>query len=297
MLGELRAPARTEWERLRPDAESQWLSASASVVRDRHGIPQGGLLLIDDVTETKRLRDAAGLNDRLLAVGEMSAGIAHEIKNSLHALMGHANLLREDHPGEEPMAVRGILGEVQSLQALVMGILEFSKPTRLLREIRDLNEVLAEALETVRARAESVSVTLGLELAGDLPKVRVDAASLRHAFLNCAHNAIEAMEAQAGGTLTVSTRTAELREETENGDGASRRPAVRVSFRDTGPGIAEADRRRIFTPFFSTKRDGHGLGLAFVHRTITAHGGRVQLHSRPGVGTELVMLIPAEDAE
>lgn len=297
ILQDLHVHVRTEWERAQVEGEAAWLSASSSVVRDRRGIPQGGMLLIDDVTETKRLREAAGLNDRLLAVGEMSAGMAHEIKNSLHSLMGHANLLREDHPGEDPLAVRGILSEVQSLQALVMGILEFSKPTRLVREPHDLNDLLTEGLESVRTRAESAGVTLDYELADDLPSVRVDYPSLRHAFLNCAHNAIEAMEGQGGGTLTVITRTAEIREDAEPGGESRSRSAVRVSFRDTGPGIAESDRQRIFTPFYSTKRDGHGLGLALVHRTVTAHGGRVQLHSRPGVGTEFVMLIPSEAVE
>ena len=69
----------------------------------------------------------------------------------------------------------------------------------------------------------------------------------------------------------------------------------RVGFRDTGPGIAEEDRRKIFTPFYSTKRDGHGLGLAMVHRTVTAHGGRLHLHSRPEVGTEFVIVLPVEE--
>ena len=137
---------------------------------------------------------------------------------------------------------------------------------------------------------ESGRLRVRVELAGDLPAIPVEATSLRHAFLNCVLNAIEAMESRGGGTLTVSTRTTEMRSDDDGGS----RPAVRVSFRDTGPGIEESDRRRIFTPFYSTKRDGHGLGLALVHRTVTAHGGRLHLHSRPDVGTEFVIVLPAE---
>lgn len=294
VLKEVRAPARAEWERRQPDGESLWLGASCSVIRDGRGFPQGGILLIDDVTETKNLRDAAGLRDRLSAVGEMSAGIAHEIKNSLHALMGHANLLREDHEGEEPpLAVRGILSEVRSLEAMVKGILEFSKPTRLVRATEDVNAVLCDSVESLRERASSVGVTIELELDKDLPCIPVESTSMRRVFLNCILNAVEAME--DGGTLTVSTRVADFRSEDDSqGNGAGKRPAVRVAFRDTGPGIPEADRQKIFTPFYSTKREGHGLGLALVHRTITDHGGRLHLHSRQAVGTEFVILLPMD---
>jgi signal transduction histidine kinase len=258
------------------------------VVRDDRGLPQGGMFLVDDVTETRTLRDAAGLKDRLSAVGEMSAGIAHEIKNSLHALMGHANLLREDHPGDNPpFAVTGILTEVRALETMVKGILEFSKPTRLTRTTENVNELLKDTAESVRDRAKALGVELKYEFASDLPTVSIDANSVRRVFLNCVLNALEAME--KGGALTISTRPVDVHEKGAD-DG---RRAIRIGFRDTGPGIPEADRQKIFTPFYSTKRDGHGLGLALVHRTITDHGGRLHLHSREAVGTEFVIVLPA----
>lgn len=289
ILKDNRAPGRTELLRATGAGEDAWLAVACSVVRDDRGLPQGGMFLVDDVTETKTLRDAAGLQDRLSAVGEMSAGIAHEIKNSLHALMGHANLLRDDHPGEDPpFAVNGILTEVRALETMVRGILEFSKPTRLLRSPENVNELLKDTAESVRDRARAAGVELEYEFTPDLPAVSVDANSVRRVFLNCVLNAVEAME--KGGVLTISTRPVEVH---EKGIEDGRQRAIRIGFRDTGPGIPEADRQKIFTPFYSTKRDGHGLGLALVHRTITDHGGRLHLHSRETVGTEFVIVLPA----
>jgi signal transduction histidine kinase len=129
-----------------------------------------------------------------------------------------------------------------------------------------------------------------LELDDAIPHVAVDFESVKRVFMNCALNAIEAME--TGGVLTITTRPAEL---TETADGTPRARAVRIGFRDTGPGIPESERQRIFTPFFTTKREGHGLGLALVHKTVTDHGGRVQLHSREHVGTEFIILLPVKE--
>ena len=143
-----------------------------------------------------------------------------------------------------------------------------------------------EVEASVAPAASQRSVALRLDCAvGD--EVPADRNSLRRVFLNLALNAIEAME--DGGDLTITTRMAEI---TDEGGGAGS-PAVRIAFRDTGPGIPEADRARVFTPFYSTKREGNGLGLALAHKTVTDHGGRFSLHSRVGVGTEFVIHLPA----
>jgi len=273
-------------EILRPGDESEprWIGASSSLIRAADGTLLGGILLVTDLTETKQLREQMALKDRLSAVGEMSAGIAHEIKNSLHSLNGLANLLRQDvGDGEPPLAVGGILSEVRSLESLVQGILEFSKPSQLLRRPVLVGDLLRETEGTTASLAEAAGVEIRLDLE-DRDPILADGDALKRVFVNVALNAIEAMK--DGGTLTISTRTTELRED----DG---RPALRIVFRDTGPGIPEADRARVFTPFYSTKRGGNGLGLALAHRTVTDHGGRLSLHSRVGVGTEFVIHLPA----
>jgi PAS domain S-box-containing protein len=274
LLGDLRTRRRVEWERIRPDVGARWLAASSSVVRDRRGVPQGGLLLIDDLTERRKARDAAGLRDRLDAVGDMSAGIAAEIRRALDAI-------EDGTPDAEALA---------SLETTVRGVLELSQPTRPVREPADLNAMLADVAGNVRERSAAAGVELVLELTDGLPRVRVETTSMRQAFEHCVGNALEAMEPQGSGTLTIASRVTELKTDDDGGS----RPAVRVSFRDTGPGVPEADRHRIFTPFHTTKGGGRGLGLPLVHRAVTAHDGRVHLHSRPGVGSEFVVVLPVE---
>jgi PAS domain S-box-containing protein len=267
-------------ETARTDATgvTRWLGLTSTVLRGDDGADRGGILLIADLTETKRLRDQMELKDRLSAVGEMAAGIAHEIKNALHSLMGFANLLREDFPGEPPLPVRGILTEVEALRGIVHSILEFSRPSSLATEPAQANALVREVAESVAEAARAGGVDVALELDPELPAVSLDAEAVRRAFLNLARNAIEAMG--GGGSLTIATRA------TETGEG------IRVGFRDTGPGIAESDRATVFTPFYTTKRDGSGLGLALVHKTVTDHGGRIVLLSRVGVGTEFIVHLP-----
>ena len=286
-----RSRGRVEMERPGPDGEALWLGVAGSVIRARDGEEIGGLLLFTDLTETRRLREGAALKDRLSAVGEMAAGVAHEIKNCLHSMSGFENLLRDDLGDEPPsMAIQGILSEAKSLQALVKGMLEFSKPSMLSCEPCDPGRLLAEVGETVREKARAAGVEILTEGTEEGLLARADPAALRGVFRNLALNAVEAME--TGGTLTMGVRSVELPD--ERGEGALADRCVRVSFRDTGPGIAEEDRARIFTPFWTSKPEGHGLGLALAHKTITDHGGRIHLHSRVGVGTEFVLLLPAE---
>jgi PAS domain S-box-containing protein len=282
---------RLEIERAGPDGETRWLGIASSPILARGDERIGGILLIADLTETKRLRDGAALRDRLSAVGEMAAGVAHEIKNCLHSMRGYENLLRDDLGGEPPsMAVQGILSEAGSLEELVRGMLEFSRPSVIAREPCDLGRLLAEVRDSTAevARARGVEIRFEAPPAG--PVAEVDPAALRGVFRNLAQNAVEAME--GGGTLTLAVRTTEIPD--ERGEGAPSERFARVSFRDTGPGIPEEDRARIFTPFWTTKREGTGLGLALAHKTVTDHDGRIHLHSRSGVGTEFVLLLPME---
>jgi PAS domain S-box-containing protein len=282
---------RIECERPGSEGESRWLGIASSVIRRGDGETAGGILLLNDFTETKRLRETMALKDRLSAVGEMSAGIAHEIKNCLHSMKGYENLLQDDLNGGEPsMAVRGILSEAGSLESLVRGVLEFSRPSPLARSMTSVNTILEEMVESTQERARANRVTVELELAEDRPSAEVDDRAVRGVFRNLALNAIESME--QGGTLTIATRWAET--PSERGGRAPQGRFVRISFRDTGPGIPEADRVRVFTPFYTTKREGSGLGLALAHKTVTDHGGRMHLYSRVGVGTEFVILLPEE---
>jgi len=295
LLDRQRPARRVEYSTVGPEGETRWLGVSSSVLRDGDGNAAGGILLVADLTETRRLRDAAELKDRLSAVGEMSAGIAHEIKNALHSLLGYANLLKDDNPGNEPpLAVAGILEDVRSIEALVKDVLEFGKPSQFVKEPTDVAGLLRQAADSAQAGAGGSEVAVRLEIQDPLPPALVDGEAIRRVFLNLALNAVQAMTG-AGGALTIVARSAEMSDERDAGYEGGAVPAVRISFRDTGPGIPEEERRKIFTPFWTTKRDGNGLGLALAHKTVTDHGGRITLHSRVGVGTEFVLMLPAEE--
>jgi PAS domain S-box-containing protein len=303
LLSAGRTVTRLEFERLRADGEQRWLGVTSSVIRRRDGTAVGGILLISDLTQTRKLREQMELKERLSAVGEMAAGIAHEMKNSLHSLMGFANLLREDHTGRAlPPAIEGILSEVRSQEALVREILQFAKPSDLCREPVSIDLLLRETVHSLSARAQTAGVTILCDVPQGLPPALVDRQAIRNAFQNLALNALEAME--GGGTLTITARGVDSTEEAARaraGDIApsagSAGPWVRIGFRDTGPGIREEDRSRVFRPFFSTKRGGFGLGLALVHKTITDSSGRIHIHSRRGVGTEFVVHLPAGELD
>ncbi len=288
-----RAAQRTEVERPGPDGESHWLGISVSRIRSSHGEEIGGMFLLADLTETRRLRSSAALRDRLAAVGEMTAGIAHEIKNCLHSMAGYENLLKDDLDGDEPsMAVRGILSEAGSLEGLVKGMLEFSRPSALAREPTDVAILLRDVGDATGELAREHGIEVRFDGPENGVRADVDPDAIRGVFRNLALNAIEAMN--DGGLLSIGLRTTEIPDERVEGALSGR--LHRISFRDDGPGIAEENRARIFTPFWTTKRDGHGLGLALAHKTITDHGGRVHLHSRVGVGTEFVILLPADES-
>ncbi len=275
---------RLEIARTGTGGEARWIGVSSSVLPGSSGLAAGGIFLVTDLTEARRVREAGELKDRLSAVGEMSAGIAHEIKNSLHSLAGFANLLREDaKEGALPLPVRGILDEVRALDAMVRRVLEFAKPSSFSREPVFANRLVEDVQQALGEKAKAAGVTVTLELDPRAGPVLADALAMRGAFVNLAANAIEAMA--PGGTLTIATRAS---------DGPSEE--VRVSFRDTGPGIPEADREKVFAPFFSTKGTGIGLGLALVQKTVTDHGGRIQLRSRSGVGTEFSIHLPSAEA-
>jgi two-component system sensor histidine kinase HydH len=239
--------------------------------------------------------------DRLAALGEMAAGLAHEIRNPLAAIQGAIQLLvpesvegRPPHPTEadaeqsrEFLAI--IADEVRRLNGVVTQFLDYSRPARAQLAPGDVNEILDRTLKLLAAEVPP-NVDLQLDLERPLPRVSCDAEQLRQVFLNLALNAIQAMP--RGGKLQISTRLA--RDELAVWREAQRRSdSVEVRFRDTGPGVPEESREHIFVPFYTTKEKGTGLGLAICQRIVTAHGGTIGLRSAPGEGAAFVLSLPA----
>jgi two-component system, NtrC family, sensor histidine kinase HydH len=233
--------------------------------------------------------------DRLSALGQLSAGLAHEIRNPLGAIKGAVEILEEDfpvgHPKGEFYAI--ILKEVERLNDVVTNFLNFARPVALHFAPVDVREVLTslEGLISGQARAHRVQIFTSYH--SGPTRVMADEALLKQAFLNIALNALEAMP--ESGDLTISTR---LAEPAASGllEGESREEWLEVVFDDTGCGISEEHLGRIFDPFFTTKADGTGLGLAITYRIIENHRGVIRVMSQAGKGTTFMITLPLEGA-
>ncbi len=209
--------------------------------------------------------------DRFATVGEMATGLAHEIKNPLAGLSGALELLAEDLSGNPRQA--DVVGEmrhqVARLTNTMESLLSFARPPKARLRDTDLNAALEKVLFLVRQQRRLAAVHVESEL-GEIPHVLADPSQLEQVFLNICLNACQAM-GPAGGRLTVRSRATEGR--------------VVVDVEDTGPGIPENVRPNLFKPFFTTKREGNGLGLAISARIVAEHGGNIGYRCPPGGGT------------
>ncbi|HEX5773485.1 MAG TPA: ATP-binding protein [Geomobilimonas sp.] len=221
--------------------------------------------------------------ERLSALGELSAVLAHEIRNPLGSIRGTAEILRDDYrPGDRKYEFLEILfKETDRLNRVVEDFLGLARPVAAERETCDLVSELREVQSLLAGEAASRGVRLRLELA-DLPPVRGDREKLRQVFLNLALNGIQATD--RGGSLTIRSALFPVPE------GAPAR--IELSFADTGAGIAPEQLARIFEPFFTTKEGGTGLGLAIAQKIVESHGGTIDVTSEVGKGTTFTVRLP-----
>ncbi len=254
------------------------LGMTFSPLRDENAAVTGVICAFQDLTLIRHMEGQVRRSDRLAAIGELAAGMAHEIRNPLASLSGSIAMLREELTTEgtsrELMDI--VTREVARLDALITDFLGYASPRELSLRETDLAETLRETVTLLR-RSRPGAWTIAVEERGSAPaRAEVDAQMVRQVFWNLALNAVEAMP--EGGRLEISV-TAGERE-------------VTVSFTDTGSGIPPAAMEKIFTPFFSTKERGTGLGLALVFKITEAHRGRVDVESRVGEGTKVSVAFP-----
>jgi len=242
------------------------------------------------VIENSKLYQQMKERDRLAALGEMAAGLAHEIRNPLAAIKGAIQYIDPArHPAEDREFLEIMIEEVNRLNGVVTQFLDYSRPLKPALAPTSVNEVLDRTFKLLGPQVPA-GVELEVSLAEWLPRVNADAEQLKQVFLNLALNAFQAMGA-AGGKLSVSTRLA--RDELAFWrEGARRAEVVEIRFADSGPGIPENEHERVFVPFFTTKEKGTGLGLAICQRLVKAHQGTIQLHSSPGAGAEFLISLP-----
>lgn len=234
---------------------------------------------------------------RLAALGEMAAGIAHEVRNPLGCIRLYARMLQQDLADRPPELeiVRRIDTAAKGLDQVVGDVLSFARELKIQPEAVEIREALERALEACRhdALPGSQAVEIAWEGVEDRAAVHADPGLLQQALVNIIRNGIEAM-AEAGakpGRLAFSARSAEITL-------ASGRPVAAAAIRiaDAGPGISDEVLGRMFNPFFTTRRAGTGLGLAIVHRIMDAHGGRILVRNSPAGGAVFELVFPARSS-
>ncbi len=257
--------------------------ASRQLEAQREDLERQAVALTAANTELRAIQDQLRASERLAAIGEVSAAVAHGIRNPLASIRAAAQVVR-DAPGDSVVAEKyltGITTEVDRLGRWLRALLDSVRPFELRVAPVDLNAVIDGVLAVLRDGMTSAGIKLELELAADAPTLRADEVQLQQALLAVLENAVDVLP--KGGTVGVRSE----RWESPTG------PGVRLTIRDTGEGIPADRLARIFDPFYTTKTRGTGLGLAIARRVIEAHGGSVKVASGPGTGTTFTITLPA----
>jgi len=240
----------------------------------------GALCLMSDLTELTALQKQIRWKENLAALGEMSAGIAHEFKNALATISGYAQMIRsESQPGDTRDSAERILDQTRALTHVVTEFLKFAKPLEISYETVEMQALVERVAEELREIAPKCEVVCE----GTFPGLPGDEALLRQALVNLTRNALEAARAGGASPRVMITGTIE--------DLGGKR-WHRICVADNGPGIPEQDLPKIFLPFFTTKSEGTGLGLAVVQKVALQHGGSIEARNRPGGGAEFLLWLP-----
>jgi signal transduction histidine kinase len=246
--------------------------------------------LAERLAETNRqlgqAQEEARRSERLAALGQLSAGLAHEIRNPLAVIKGSAETLSEKLQGADELSrelASYILSEGNRVAALVNDFLDFARPMRAEPQPAEITSLLDRVLDTVAERWQGGPVRVERQYAPNLPLVPLDESLCEQAFLNLAQNAFEAL-GDTGGVLTVEVRRAVSQE----------RDGVEVRFSDNGPGVAREMRDQIFNPFVTTKKTGVGLGLSIVSRIVDGHQGAIRVEDSAAGGACFVLFFPIE---
>jgi signal transduction histidine kinase len=236
------------------------------------------------IAESRLVRSA-----KLAAVGEMAAGVAHELNNPLTTVTGFAELILESLPKDsaEYEDLTLVLQEAHRARGVVRRLLDFSRQGEVLRASVDINELLTNVLALMHHLAQTSGVEIRVELWEELPQIRVDRNQLQQVFLNMIHNALQAMP--SGGKLVLQTQV----------DQRNGQEWIGVRVQDTGVGIEKKDLDKIFEPFFTTKPSGQGtgLGLSISYGIVSEHGGYIDVESKKGSGTTFVVWLPVAVTE
>jgi two-component system sensor histidine kinase HydH len=279
LLDQGKAVLEREMECSFGDKKAVPLSASASRIVNEEGEFVGTILILRDLGEVRRLQEEIRRKEKLAALGNLAAGVAHEVRNPLSSIKALATYFGTKFPqGSEDRDSAGVMiREVDRLNRVISELLEFARPSELRERPTEVNDLLRHSLRLIEPDAKAKGIEIRFSPTEGLPKVAIDPDRFTQALLNLYLNAIQAMD--RGGVLTVSSSAG------QNGE-------VRTQVADTGAGIRAEDLDKIFDPYFTTKPRGTGLGLPIVHKIVEAHGGEIRVKSVVGSGTLFTILIP-----
>lgn len=285
---------------------------SALLLCDDNGAPEGAVWRIQDLTDLRRdaaerhrLRLRLVQSERLSALGEMAARIAHEVRNPMVSIGAAAQVVAEELPDSSPVRAEAlaICSEVRRLDHILNNVLRFARPPRAAAQRSDVVEALRQVLDLLRSRTTGLRVQLDTAAVTGSVFAVIDSDQLKQVLWNILLNACDA--ARAGSAAQVGLIECAVRKRrhvpgspptssTDASRGSEGVPGVLITIADSGPGIPAALRRRVFDPFFSTKTRGTGLGLPISKQIIESAGGRIRLLNRPGGGTRVVIELRAD---
>jgi signal transduction histidine kinase len=257
------------------------VAAEAGTIPPTEMRVSGALCLMSDLTELTALQKQIRWKENLAALGEMSAGIAHEFKNSLATISGYAQMIRsESKPGDTRDSSERILDQTRALTHVVTEFLRFAKPLEICYETVSMQNVVDKVAEELRETVQNCVV----EAEGSFHELPGDEALIRQALVNLVRNGVQAATAASAAPAKV-TITGSLED-------LGGRKWQRVCVADNGGGINENDLPKIFLPFYTTKSEGTGLGLAVVQKVALQHGGSIEARNREGGGAEFLLWLP-----
>lgn len=261
------------------------LDLNTSFLIDESGKITGVVAVIRDITEIKNLNEEMARHKRLVALGKLSAGIAHEIRNPLSSIRGLAQFIFNSFSktDERKEDLNTIIQEVDRLNKLVVQVLDFAKLKKPNLIRFSLNDLIRKITELFKIEIKDKQIKFNLELSPDISQIQADEDQVRQILMNVIINSIQAIPKK--GEIKIKTEKALLKGE----------PAIKLIIEDSGIGITEKDFNQIFDPFFSTKEKGSGLGLSIVYKLVEAHQGEIKVESKEGEGTKFIILLPQKE--
>jgi len=265
------------------------LDVSTSQLKSQCGTVLGAVLIATDLTEAKKTEEWMRRVDRLSSLGQLSAGVAHEIRNPLASINFNIQLLsKRIQPDEKTIRIiNNSLAGVERIKGLVKGMLDFSRPAPPQLKRESIHRAVEDAISLMDSQFSKHGIRVVQKLAAEAPDITFDSRQIQQVFVNILLNALQAMP--EGGTVTVESR---LGGETKE---LSRYLSVYIS--DTGAGIPREHFSKIFDPFFTTKPEGTGLGLSIAHKVLEQHGAQIEIRSRVGQGTMFIIRFPIDGVQ